>query len=240
MVLIASGCGQTIEVDGIEPTQQVMVQPSQTVTIEPTIISEQSVVLCIGDSITEGLPNENYPDLVRELIQDENVKVFNHGVSGTTVTKASLTPYNDTDAYQQSLEHDHVDAIMLLFGTNDTNTTTWVDEETFYQDYSDLITIYQTTYPNAKFAIGSIIDVFDMTNDNDGIAMFDIQPEYVDDVNSVINQLADDYGLTKIDLYGLTNDHLDWYDGDGIHPNIVGKRYISQAVYDWLKPIIME
>lgn len=244
--VLLAGCKSVSVIEGsVKPVETVVessinsVETTMPTIIEPSIEVNKPMVLCIGDSITEGLPDENYPALLQELMGDA-VVIENLGVSGTTVTKDSLTPYSDTDAYGKSLNYKDVAAIMLLFGTNDTNTTTWVDQQTFYANYSVLIEIYQSLYPDAHMAIGTIIQAFDTTNDNDGIAQFDIQPDYVDDVNMVINELAEDYGLTIIDLYSLTQNHSDWYDGDGIHPNIVGKRYIAQAVYDWLKTINME
>ena len=218
------------------------IEPS---TADPTItpsyryMDEGMVVLCIGDSITEGLVDENYPSLLSQLLEDSMV-VYNHGVSGTTVTVDSVTPYTATDAYADSLLHDHADYIMIMFGTNDTNTTTWDGVDQFHDDYAHLIEQYQHAYPMAKIAIGKIINVFDTTTDHDGIAHYDIQVEYVDDVNDVVESLADEYGLTMIDLHTLTDGHFDWYDGDGIHPNIVGKRYIASAVYDWLMRENME
>ena len=232
-----------------EPVVSTVVETSkpssQPSTKEPLMTpsdryyDEGSVLLCIGDSITEGLADENYPALLSQLLNDSMV-VYNHGASGTTVTVDSLTPYTQTDAYVDSLSHDHADYIVIMFGTNDTNTTTWDGPDPFHDDYATLIVQYQTRYPMAKIAIGKIISVFDTTNDDDGIASFGIQSEYVDDVNTVIESLADEYGLTIIDFYTLTKDHVDWYDGDGIHPNIVGKRYIAQAVYDWLINTNME
>lgn len=221
----------------METTKDTMVRSMEVKADRDDILIKYNdqvpVVLCIGDSITEGFEQENYPALLQDLLQ-EGYHVYNHGVSGTTITKASLTPYTSTTRYMDSLRHDHADYIILMFGTNDTNITTWIDPLTFYADYDQVIDQYRSLYPNAKMALGVVIEAFDTTNDGDGIANYDIQPQYIDDVNQMIHQLALDHDIDTIDLYDQTKDHLGWYDGDGIHPNIVGKRFIAQQVFQWI------
>lgn len=117
------------------------------------------------------------------------------------------------------------DIIAVYLGINDINgKSTLVD---FRINYTEMISGMAEKYKNA--------DVFLFThvpNRGMGVSVSELEA-----YNAVIEEVADTYGCTVVDLYnesGMTLATCDRYTGDGLHPNAEGMELIMNVFIDAL------
>ena len=79
------------------------------------------VVACLGDSITKGADDLNYPLLMQRDELGDSWRVANYGVSGASLKRGETgvgKPYVEEASYA-AFTDDGADVVIILLGTND-------------------------------------------------------------------------------------------------------------------------
>jgi len=190
-------------------------------------------IAAVGDSITYGLmidnwSENNYPSQLDGLL-GEGYAVGNFGKSNYSVQTSADFSYETTDSFQNSLDF-NPDIVVLILGTNDTKTNNWEGKEQFKQEYLDLLAQYQDLSNVSRIILASPPRVFLNENVPEG----SIDPNYIDDVRNVVEEIAREEHVEYVDLYSMSYNHPEWFP-DGIHPNAEGAGEIADTVYNQLK-----
>jgi lysophospholipase L1-like esterase len=189
---------------------EIMIRPM-------TPLNARIRVACVGDSITQG---SGYPDKLQQLL-GTNYLVGNFGVSGTTVSLNSTSPYMNQTAFQKAEEFEP-NYVVIMLGTNDARTDVNENNETFEADYSQLVSSFQTLDSNPQIFVV------------DSPPMFTHNPDYnctylADNVIPQIDTVANNLNLPTVDVYSAFSNHTDYF-MDGIHPNPEGASLIASQV----------
>lgn len=184
-------------------------------------------VACVGDSITYGfaIPNwffHHYPYILQVLLGKE-YDVRNFGMSGSTAMRSAKMSYRARPPYQKSLRFDP-DLVVIMLGTNDANAQNWKGKSTFYSEYRELLSSYQAIEGHPAVCIMTPPPLF---SEEDGSHM----NTNLKAVRECVFRLADDMSLSVIDLFKETQNHPDWFQADGLHPNAKGAMEIAHIVY---------
>ena len=222
-------------------------------------------IACVGDSITYGYGiagrAENcYPALLQKAL-GECYEVKNFGVSGTAVQKASDAPYWQLKKYVASVEYD-ADILIFMMGSNDANTFNWKGAEAYKADLCEILDSYMQgakkpevylCTPARAFmpdAAGSDPEGTDagaaagtmVSGDGQGVGQsggrvtnFDVQVDVIPVIGDAVREVAADRGYSLIDIYAVTEDHPEWFDRDGVHPDNDGAAAIAEAVHQAMK-----
>ncbi len=189
-------------------------------------------IICIGDSITFGAGvltsrKKNAWPYILDGLMGQKAEMLNYGISGATMSTGGDTPYKE-DFYQAAEKMDP-QTILLMLGTNDSKRQNW-NTELFAEDYENFLKrfmkegrqIILMCPPKAFPKKGKEVSVY-------GIRDHEIR----EGVIPVIKRLADQYSLRVIDLYGLSENHPEYF-GDGVHPNKRGNRIIADHIFRFL------
>lgn len=208
------GCGHADQ-DGASSTQHTAAPAAQPVR-----------VVCVGDSNTAGYGADSYTIALAERL-GEDYAVSNYGVSGTTAMASGIDPYSKTAAYEVSLA-DQPDIVVLMFGTNDTNRSSWRGREAFADEYADLVRDYREL--ESQPTIYLCTPPAPHVEEYPGMVSFGVQPAAYAAVNESIRRVAEENNLAVIDIYALTLDHPEWFLDDGIHLSDEGAQAVADAV----------
>lgn len=199
---------------------------------------EQVKVACVGDSVTYGFgitnrAKYNYPKVLGDQL-GEKYCVANFGVSGNTVQDTGDQPYTASKYYQQSLEY-NPDIVVFMLGSNDSKAQNWTDEVTWRSAYEKLVEKYQSLDSKPTVYLCTLATAY-YKNDKitSGDMSYGIKYENIQKMNKIIKSVAEDKGLTLIDVNTATSGHREWFVGDGVHPSKVGASKIKDAVYSKL------
>jgi len=174
-------------------------------------------VVCVGDSITQG---SGYPAKL-QLLLGTNYLVGNFGVAGTTVSLNSTSPYMNQTAFQKAQEF-NPNYVVIMLGTNDARTDVKESNETFEDDYSKLISIFQNLQSNPQIFVVDSPPIFTSNpNYNSTYLTNNIIPQ--------INSVADYLNLPTIDANSVFGNRTDYF-MDGVHPNSEGAALIADQV----------
>ena len=207
-------------------------------------------IICIGDSITEGVglgddSSVYYPSLLQEFL-GEDVIVFNEGVGGSCVTMMELDGQTCGLPYVLQPEYDEAlslagDIYVIMLGTNDAQDGMHETEdiqdplknliayeplfETFYQYIIDGI---KQVAPNALIYLVTPVPVHHCIWRTH-------QESYLQQLLPHIRALAEQNNATLIDLHEefskLPEEELaDLYQEDGLHPNASGAFLIASVI----------
>ena len=190
-------------------------------------------VACVGDSITYGfaIPNwffHHYPYIL-QILMGKEYAVRNFGLSGSTAMCSAKMSYRARPPYLKSLRF-APDLVVIMLGTNDANAQNWKGKDTFYSEYRELLSSYQTTEGHPAIYIMTPPPLF---SEEDGSLM----NMNLKDVRECVFQLAADMSLSVIDLFKETQNHLDWFQADGLHPNAKGAMEIAHIVYQHISNV---
>lgn len=178
-------------------------------------------VVCVGDSNTVGkraVSGNDYPAVLGRLL-GEGYKVYNLGVSGSTVTEDTDKPYTDEDEYDDAkdLVEDATTAVVLsVFGTNDAKAEQWDDVKgDFVDEYKDFVEKWQER--GATVGIG--IPVPYLGNECCGDQYVDMWESIEDcpinnDIPDMIREVAADLGIVVFDLQAAFVDEFGAEDVD--------------------------
>lgn len=197
---------------------------SDEVTIEEGDIK----VAAVGDSITaEYTPQSGYPAILNERL-GEGYAVLNFGESNYAAQASSDFPYETTGSYEESLEL-NPDIVIMMLGTNDTKANNWNGPERFKEEYTDLLEDYLELESVSRVILASPPTVF-LENIFEG----SIDPENIEPIRDVVEEVAEEYGLEFLDMTEQTAAHPDWF-FDSVHPTAEGAEQLAQIFYEQIE-----
>ena len=193
----------------------------------------QIKVACVGDSITyghgiSGWEKNNYPAVLQQILGD-NYNVANFGSSGTCVNPNGDQPYTGRATYQESLNY-NADILVFMLGTNDSKPENWTDAATFFEQHKVLLDTYLDGENTPKVYVGLCAQAYYLDGVTEGVAEYDIQPAVVDEIATLLQEMYADTEVEIIDVHDLTEQHPEWFEKDGIHPNNDGAKAIAELV----------
>jgi lysophospholipase L1-like esterase len=198
----------------------------------PFLVSAQTRVVCVGDSITEGwgLTNarvEAYPARLQELL-GPGFKVLNCGVSGSCMVKTDRASYWNSKRFIAATNFDP-QIVIIKLGTNDGDPPRWnVHKGEFYDDYLAMINVFRKNGRNPRIFVcypvpcfGSVKAPQDRTIKNEVIPL--------------IKKVADSQGLSIIDFNTAMQPYGNLFQ-DGIHPTAEGAQKMAEIAFKVIVP----
>ena len=193
-------------------------QKCQSFEVQNFNLSKGQIVF-IGDSITDLYPLDSY-------YSDLPLAVYNRGIAGDRTDGV-------IDRLKVSLYDIAPSKIVLMIGINDINSGRNNDE--IISNYTKILAGIKQNLPNTQVFCMSVLSVkkefeqyFDLTI---------IIPQ-IKDLNTKIENLAQNYSYTYLDLFSLTIDQnnylIDGYSDDGIHLNSNGFNVWTNLVKPYL------
>ncbi|MBQ8038550.1 MAG: hypothetical protein IJ274_01515, partial [Lachnospiraceae bacterium] len=170
----------------------------------------QIKVACIGDSITyghgiSGWEKNNYPAVLGQILGEE-YHVANFGSSGTCVNPNGDQPYTGRAIYQESLDY-NADILVFMLGTNDSKPENWTDAATFFAQHKALLDTYMQGENLPKVYIGTCAQAYYVDGVTEGVAEYDIQPQIVDEIAALLQEMYAQGDVEIVDVHGLTEEH---------------------------------
>ncbi|KAJ8613013.1 hypothetical protein CTAYLR_004062 [Chrysophaeum taylorii] len=213
------------------------------------------MVICVGDSITQGSGASNddmsYPSQAQDLLGGD-YEVKNFGRGGRTMMASTGKAYVETDEYEDALSSSP-DYVVIGLGTNDAKEENWRGisnaEEEFRNKYNEFIAAFEELESSPNIIV--LIPPLQLRADEADGDWPD--PTIVNqELPAVIREITASNDVHLLDLRDLfervdgdieENDEIfandDLYD-DIIHPNDEGYKVmamrIRSAVVDWSKP----
>ena len=193
-------------------------QKCQSFEVQNFNLSKGQIVF-IGDSITDLYPLDSY-------YSDLPLAVYNRGIAGDRTDGV-------IDRLKVSLYDISPSKIVLMIGINDINSGRNNDE--IISNYTKILAGIKQNLPNTQVFCISVLSVkrefeqyFDLSK---------IIPQ-IKDLNSKIENLAQTYSYTFLDLFSLTADQdsylISTYSDDGIHLNSNGFTVWTNLVKPYL------
>lgn len=196
-------------------------------TAEPTVEESDTIVATVGDSITNyGVTGANYPDHLGELLGEE-YSVLNFGEANYATQSTSDFPYETTESYEESLET-NPDIVLMMLGTNDSKSENWEGRAHFKEEYSDLLEDYLELDSVSRVILASPPSAFV------SIVGGGIDPAVVEEIGTVVEEIAKEYELEFVDMHEKTAGHDEWF-FDGIHPNPEGAEVLANIFYEQIE-----
>ncbi|MCF6404373.1 carbohydrate-binding protein [Chitinophaga filiformis] len=190
----------------------------------PAISFAQVKVACIGASVAAGYgvaPSEAYPSQVG-LILGSNWNVGNFGESGSTLLVKADFPYVQRPNYPLALGF-NPNIVTIELGSNDSKPNNWALKADFIDDYSRLIDTFRSLPSHPVIYICLPIPAY---SGNFGLDNRVISEEII----PLVRIIAAQKNVHLIDLNTPLQNHPDWYQSDGIHPNATGARRIAEVI----------
>ena len=189
-----------------------------TILILITFGSSQHIIDCVGNSITAN----GYPEIVDFWMEADEYEwdVYNYGIPGITVSISGFD-YINTQSYQEvmSRKSEH---IVVMLGSNDRSVVANYGTVDWEADYRLLINNFRSV--SQRVFLGTIT-----------YQIYSGQNSVIDDMNGIIRQVAQDYGLTVIDFNSALGTDPDNFMADGVHPITDGKYKLARLAFDILK-----
>jgi len=182
-------------------------------------------VACIGASTTYGGNIENrtinsFPAQLQSMLGSK-WDVQNFGVDASGILKKGSLPYWNTDAFKAAQTF-LPDIVIFNIGVNDTQPQNWKYKADFFDDYNEMITIFQNLSSKPKIYICREVPVF---QDRWGISAAIVNNE----LDPMKRQLAHKRKIPMIDLYEPLKNQSSFF-SDGIHPNAAGARIVAATI----------
>ncbi len=191
------------------------------------VYAQQRKVVCVGASITEGAfienPKENsFPGQLQSLLRNR-YKVFNYGVSGTTMLRKGNLPYWKTDAYQSALKSEP-DIVLIDLGGNDAKAVNRPYYNELEKDCRDMIRSF-TQLPSHPRVILMLPFVSFETDTNQ---IWD--RKIVRNIIPRLRKAAYEENVEVLDMHSLLIDRPDLFP-DKIHPNKEGAGIVANRLF---------
>ncbi|MCH1982126.1 GDSL-type esterase/lipase family protein [Ruminococcus sp. OA3] len=192
-------------------------------------------IACVGDSITWGAylkdrSKECYPYQLGRLLGSEYT-VKNFGVNSATAQKDGDKPYWEQKAFIKSTSW-KPDIVILMLGTNDTKAKNRTGIDNFADDYAELADHYISCSSSPDVLLMTPPPIF--TPAGEDSPRFDMHRETLEQEISSILKIADERGLTVIDLHDVLDGQSQYFQPDGVHPDSDGAGIIARTVYEAL------
>lgn len=192
--------------------------------------SEETTVVCFGDSITK----RGYPKILGELV---NAKTINSGVGGHTSRQGMHRFENDVLSHQPTV-------VVILFGTNDmrADSKKHVSVKEFSQHLSTMV---QGCRKNGADVILCSVPPI---NDEPYFTRHDRKPfEEVGGLQALVKaygeaaqKTAVKCDATFLDLHRLLQNDSEWMSSDGVHPSDAGNLIIAQHVSEVVMKLLSD
>ena len=193
--------------------------------------ANQITVACVGDSITYGYGvtgwlTNSYPQKLNKYLGPDYC-VNNYGYSCRTASFSADLPYTKTDVYEQSKIF-LPDIVIIMLGTNDAKSKNWISEESFYDDFNEIVKSYQQLESTPEIILACPIPVISVKNEDPDNELLEAE------VRNVVKQIASEQNLQCVDFYEIFENKNYLY-RDGIHPNASGAEIIAKILYEIVK-----
>lgn len=204
----------------------LQLKPITATSVEPIKIA------CIGDSITYGANADNsytdsYPAMLQKLYGG-SANVLNLGNSGKTIRDTADDPYSKTSEYN-ALSSFVPDIAVIMLGTNDSKTYQVPKKNELIVAYKKLI--------DKLYDINSNMEIYIATCPYAYSSAYEINNKNIENVvNVAITEVADELGLSLIDMHEYTKGMSGCY-ADGIHPTSKGYSYLAYMFHCELEGI---
>jgi alpha-L-fucosidase 2 len=178
-------------------------------------------VACVGDSITE---KSGYTAKLATML-GTNYSVGNFGVSGTTVTLESETPYMKESKFYAA-ESFQPKIVVIMLGTNDARYDYTKYQVNFEEEYGKIISSFKNLNNNPEIILVRCPPIF---NNN----LFLNETTFSESVIPHIDNVAGNFSLPTVDVYDAFGNHSE-YTADGVHPTSEGADIIASQVYGYI------
>lgn len=202
--------------------EEVNITTNQTTELEQDSSSVENVILCFGNSLTEGYglkSEEAYPALLQEKVDNNgyNYNVVNAGISGETTAGGK-------NRLSWVLK-ENVKVFILELGANDGLRGIPLRETT--DNLQEIIDTVKAKVPDAKIIIAGM-----QIPPNIGI-------DYTNDFKEIFPTLADSNNIHLIPflLEGVAGDPA-LNQEDGIHPTPEGTKVVIENVWKVVEPLL--
>lgn len=185
-------------------------------------------VVCVGNSITEGIgvsnpAVESYPAQLGKLLGSK-YSVLNCGVSGRTLLKNGNFPYWNEAKFTLAKNYDP-QIVTIALGTNDSKDINWLKYKgEYYSDYVAMINEFRKDGKNPHIFVclppPAYLDNYRIT---DSVIRDEIIP--------IIDSVCTTMGTSKIDFFHPLLTCGDYFT-DAIHPNLNGATAMANIVYN--------
>jgi len=176
-------------------------------------------VACVGDSITEVY---GYPQKLQGLLGN-NYTVINFGLSASTVSLDSQTPYMHYPIFWRA-KASQPDIVIIMLGTNDAQPSLEQYNGNFENDYSELVRNFQTLPNEPRIWLIKPPPIF---GDGNGLSTKRLNREILPKIVAVANKMQ----FPLIDIYSLFVNRRDCFPYDGVHPNDMAVHMIAKEIY---------
>lgn len=177
----------------------------------------------LGDSITKGSEQANYPNELKALIPDKD-SVTNYGVAGTCLVKNCFAPIWDTEAFAHLLK-DQPDIIIVMLGTNDAHFKNFGVRQNFERDYRELLDLLQNLDTDPRLVLCYPPPYYENNPVGDSLVRTELIP--------IIDKVAADYHLQVVDTHYKVDDYPAHYP-DKLHPNREGALTLATIIAEAL------
>ena len=217
-------------------------------TVSYTHFLSTTTILCIGDSITQGVgassAEKSYPGRLSELLmftqsnssrKYHNYSVFNYGVKNTLLNRRSDASYWKTEEYKSALSLHRTTAsiVIILLGANDAKYAYSWNETEFIVDYLDLIHSFRAleSKPKIYLCIPTVILPWYASTKVNSTLINVVYPQLIPEIARISNS-------SYIDLFSalggngsvVTKFCIQYFVRDGLHPNDKGYLRMAEVV----------
>jgi lysophospholipase L1-like esterase len=176
-------------------------------------------VACVGDSITAS--STRYPTWLGTSL-GSGYEVKNFGVAGTTMMKASSTPYWTTANFTSSSSY-LPNLVIIMLGTNDSKTFNWSAHGPEYKpNYLEMVAHYKGLSSHPTVYVMTSPPCFNFTSS--------YQPEVIkNEIVPIVHQVSTETGSPLVDIFTPLTGHPELF-SDGTHPTTEGSQLIASIV----------
>ena len=214
----------------------VSYEAAEKTGILPPVWPEDAVtvtVACVGDSLTYGMGTDDpvkqsYPTRLGRIAGHYRFVTERYGHSGATVDYDNASAYAGTAEYADSL-NTQAELVLLMLGTNDTIFSQHRD--VFPRDFEKMIRTYQDLPQHPRVIILLPPHFF---SDSPNFAQ---SSENLEEVIEMEKAVAEEMGLSAIDVYGFTEGRFD-LSPDGVHFTAEGYQLLAEFLYENLSALL--
>jgi acyl-CoA thioesterase I len=200
-----------------------------TLPIAPMLLAaetaKQTIVACVGDSITFGAGVEkreenNYPKVLGELL-GKSFETKNFGRSGATLLKQGDLPYWKTKEFENA-SASSPNIVIIKLGTNDSKPQNWMHKDEFISDAKALVLHFRNLPSKPVVHVCLPVPVYETRwGINEPVVQSEVIP--------ALKQVAQELNAPTIDLHTALSDKPALFP-DKIHPNAAGAKLIAETV----------